>query len=225
MSKTRDRLTKGIGIFILVVVVGLFGLLVFNERNLRNNRSEREPMQHLGTLYGDGVEVDETEVTEEMRDEWVVAADRPRFLSIERLGIVNARVLEVGILDNGEMATPVNIFDTAWYRMSALPGQSGAMLVNGHNGGPTLDGVFKRLGELANGDEIVIERGDGEIFVFAVVENRVVNMDEARQLMGAMMESAEAGREGLNLITCIGEWIPSERTFDQRVFLRAVRIL
>jgi len=169
--------------------------------------------------------VDETPVSEEEAQAWIVGEDRPRFLSIARLGIVNARVREVGLTANGEVGTPVNIFDVAWYRYSAKPGSgSGAMLITGHNGGPTLDGVFKRLGELAIGDEIVVERGDGMMLRYRVVENRVVNMEEAAIGMASMMRSAEPEWEGLNLITCTGQWVQSGQTFDHRVFLRAVLI-
>ena len=86
--------------------------------------------------------------TEEEVVEYTVAADRPRYLSIERLGIVNARIISVGVKATGELATPNNIFDVGWYDASGKPGQGRTLVIDGHNGGPHVHGVFKDLPNL-----------------------------------------------------------------------------
>lgn len=167
-------------------------------------------------------EVSEEDVTEEQVVQHTVAADRPRYLTIERLGIRNARVLEVGLTSDGKMGTPAGIFDVGWYNVSGKPGGGGTMLMDGHNGGPTRDGVFKRLDALQNGDRIVIERGDGVKFTFEVVENKTMSLDEANNYMSTMQRTPEPGKESLSLITCTGEWTNVQRTYLSRAMVRAV---
>ena len=95
--------------------------------------------------------------TEEEVVEYTVAADRPRYLSIGRLGIVRARIIPVGVKPNGELGTPNNIFDVGWYESSGKPGQGGTLVIDGHNGGPHVHGVFKDLPDLK-----LIIMGNGE---------------------------------------------------------------
>ena len=128
---------------------------------------------------GQGEELIEVEPTEEEVREYVVAADRPRYLSVEKLGVEKARILPVGINPDGELGTPNNIFDVGWYESSGKPGQGKTMLIDGHNGGPHMHGVFKELPSLVAGDRIVVERGDGMMFTYAVVENIEVPLDRS----------------------------------------------
>lgn len=169
-------------------------------------------------------DVDETPVDEAAKAEHSVPPSHPKFLSIDKLGVHQSRVLPVGVKDTGELDSPLNIFDTGWHNESATPGTGvGAVLIDGHNGGPTTDGVFKRLPELRLGDEIVIERGDGEKFTYEVKENKSMSLEEANNGgMQMMAQSADIGKEGLNIITCVGRWIPKEQTYSDRQMLRAV---
>lgn len=169
-------------------------------------------------------ELIEVEPTEEEVHEYTVAADRPRYLSIEKLGISNARVLAIGINKKGELDTPNNIFDVGWYESSGKPGQGRTMLIDGHNGGPHVYGVFKRLPELAQGDIITVERGDGTVFRYQVIENNEVPLAESDRYMVTAMRSPESGRESLTLISCSGEWSQSQGTYLSRQFVRAVLV-
>lgn len=166
--------------------------------------------------------VDETEVTEDDLNNYTVAPDRPRFLIIEKLNI-KARVLEVGINNEGELATPRSIFDVGWYGLSAKPGEPGTMLIDGHNGGPTKVGVFKYTPSLKEGDIITIERGDGTIFNYSVVDNTTVPLDEADAYMETAQQSPTEASESITLITCTGEWSQPQQTYLARQFTRAVR--
>lgn len=156
--------------------------------------------------------------------EYIVAPDRPRYLSIAKLGITNARVLPMGINSRGELDTPVNIFDTGWYEASGKPGQGGTMLVDGHNGGPHVHGVFKELPTLVEGDIITIERGDGMIYRYAVVENITVPLEESDAYMAIAAKSPVPGEESISIITCTGEWSQQQQTYLSRQFVRAVLV-
>lgn len=169
-------------------------------------------------------EVDETPVSDTQIAEYTVAADRPRYLSISALGITNARVLPVGLSSSNQLQTPASIYDVGWYTGSGKPGSGGTLLIDGHNGGPTKTGVFKRLPELQVGSIITIERGDGTIFNYQVVENETLSLAEANAQMNKMLTSPRKGVESLSLITCTGEWSQVQKTYLSRQFLRAVLI-
>lgn len=169
------------------------------------------------------------ELVEEKPEEHVVAeytvpADHPRYLVIPKLGINNARVISVGINQKGQLGTPNNIFDVGWYDSSAKPGQDGTVLIDGHNGGPHVHGVFKDLPNLATGDVIMIERGDGLLFKYSVVENKSVLLDEADKYMATALKSPVPGKQSLTLITCTGEWSTERDTYLSRQFTRAVLV-
>ena len=169
-------------------------------------------------------ELIEEQPTETEVHEYTVAPDRPRYLTIERLGIYKARILAVGINAKGEMDTPRNVYDVGWYQDSGKPGMGGTMVIDGHNGGPHVRGVFKNLPSLVIGDIIQVDRGDGAIYKFAVVENKTVLLSEADAYMNIAMRSPEAGKESLTLITCTGEWSQVQGTYLSRQFTRAILV-
>jgi sortase (surface protein transpeptidase) len=99
------------------------------------------------------------------------------------------------------------------------------MLMDGHNGGITRNGVLAKLGTLQKSDIIEVERGDGRVFRYEVRENQSMDLEEVNTTgMKMMMQSAEVGKEALNLITCDGKWIPRYKQFDRRIMLRAVLV-
>ena len=128
----------------------------------------------------------------------------------------------MGVLTSGELDTPNNIFDVGWYNASGTPGSGRTLLIDGHNGGPNVVGVFKYLNQLEKGDQLVVERGDGALFTYSVVENNEVPLDAADDYMKTALTSAEPGTEGLTLISCIGEWSQTRQTYLSRQFVRAV---
>ena len=160
---------------------------------------------------------------QEVRD-YTVAADRPRYLSIDRLDITNARILPMGVNEAGELSTPNNIFDVGWYYSSGKPGQGGTLLIDGHNGGPHVQGVFKDLPALGEGDIIKIERGDGEIFRYSVVENKNIPLSESNDYMATAITSPMRGKESVTLISCAGEWSQAQGTYLSRQFVRAILV-
>lgn len=156
--------------------------------------------------------------------EYKVAADRPRYLSIDRLNINKARVLPMGLTKEGELSTPNNIFDVGWYYESGKPGKGGTLLIDGHNGGPHVQGVFKALPSLSEGDIVIIERGDGTVFKYSVVENISVPLSEANDYMAKAVKSPTMGKESVTLISCTGEWSQKQKTYMSRQFVRAILV-
>ena len=168
-------------------------------------------------------DVEETPVDETDVIQHKVSESEPRTISIPSLDIEDSRVLPVGLGKNGEPETPTNVHDTGWYNKSAQPGDlTSALLVNGHSAGPSQDGVFKQLPKLTKGSDIVIERGDGELFTYEVHEVKVVTLSELqRDGMKALSASIDPVMQGLNIMSPTGNWIPAKETYDKRVVVRA----
>ena len=214
-----EKILVGVLVFILGVFFVKTALWEYSYYSEKEGSTRAEAVNNLGAS---APEVDETPVSEEARAEHTVPADHPRYLSIQKLGIKNARVLSMGVLASGELDTPNNIFDVGWYNASGTPGSGRTLLIDGHNGGPNIVGVFKYLNQLEKGDEIVVERGDGALFTYSVVENNVVPLADSDAYMKTAMTSAKPGTEGLTLISCVGEWSQTRQTYLSRQFTRAV---
>lgn len=184
-----------------------------------------EPPIPVAALVAADPTVDESEVSAQQIIEHTVPAAQPRYISIPSLSVSKTRVFSVGVDEANMLGSPANINDAAWYDKSATPGSGGVVLIDGHNGGISKDGVFANLGTLQRGAIIEVERGDGERFRYEVRENQSMALDEVNASgMKMMMESAESGKEALNLITCDGKWVPQYKQFDRRIMLRAVLI-
>ena len=208
------------GVLLILFLVFLIRVATFEQ----GYYSEKEGSERAVTEQVDNRELDETEPTEAEVAEYTVAPDRPRYLSIEKLGITNSRILPMGVNTSGELDTPNNIFDVGWYESSGKPGEGGTMLIDGHNGGPHVYGVFKRLPELTTGDIIQVERGDGKIFNYKVVENVSVPLSDSDKYMATAAKSPETGKESVTLISCTGEWSQAQGTYLSRQFTRAILV-
>lgn len=210
----------------LIAIFGIF-LLAFFVRVATFEDSyyrEKEGSERAEAVAVGDELLEEEQPTETQVEEYTVAADRPRYLSIPKLGITNSRVIAVEVKSNGELGTPNNIFDVGWYESSGKPGKGKTMVIDGHNGGPHVHGVFKDLPNLVAGDIIKIERGDGTVFNYKVVENKTVALSEADSYMKTAFRSPEPGKESLTLISCTGEWSQKQGTYLSRQFTRAVLI-
>ena len=208
------------GVLLILFLVFLIRVATFEQ----GYYSEKEGSERAVTEQVDNRELDETKPTETEVAEYTVAPDRPRYLSIEKLGITNSRILPMGVNTSGELDTPNNIFDVGWYESSGKPGGGGTMLIDGHNGGPHVYGVFKRLPELTTGDIIQVERGDGKVFKYKVVENVSVPLSDSDKYMATAAKSPETGKESVTLISCTGEWSQAQGTYLSRQFTRAILI-
>jgi LPXTG-site transpeptidase (sortase) family protein len=143
----------------------------------------------------------------------------PRILRIGKIG-VEAKVLSLSIGANNQLRAPASIFDAGWYNGSALPGESGAVLIDGHVHGPTKPGVFVGLKKLKTGDAITLERGDGKVFTYRVAKMQSYAKDAVD--MGAAFSSAEPGKPGLNIITCDGAYDDAGH-YENRLVVFAVQ--
>jgi sortase (surface protein transpeptidase) len=127
---------------------------------------------------------------------------------------VDAAIEQVGIDAEGNMATPEDPWNTAWYAPGSRPGQRGNAAIAGHvdyHGiGPV---VFWRLNELVPGDEVFVDTDAGQTLRFVVNDSTYYRPESAplERIFGT------SNTPNLNLITCGGTFNPTTRQYDQRL--------
>jgi sortase (surface protein transpeptidase) len=137
----------------------------------------------------------------------------PVLLTIPSLDI-KAKVQYVGVNAKGNMGTPNNFKDVSWYKPGAVPGEVGSAVMAGHvDNGLALSGVFKHLEDIQVGEVVEVERKDGVKLKFIV---EAVKMYPYKDVPVASVFTSKSGAH-LNLVTCVGAWIPGQKTYDQRL--------
>ncbi len=151
--------------------------------------------------------------------------DSPVRLMIPELNI-DASFQDTGLAADGTMEVPSTIYKAGWFTGSARPGEKGVAIVTGHvaqirGGVVTKPGVFSNLYQLHAGDTLSVLNDRGETIQFVVREVR--SYDPTADATAVF--SATDGGAHLNLITCEGTWVPSEKSYTERlvVFTDAVQ--
>lgn len=144
----------------------------------------------------------------------------PMRLEIPKIS-VNAPVDSVGLTPDGAVGVPVGPIDVAWFDLGPRPGDDGNAIIDGHyghwiNGGGS---VFDNLNKLSPGDKIYIVDGTGATVTFVVRKLQTYTQNEsAREVF-----ISSDGKAHLNLITCQGTWIESQKTYTNRLVVFADR--
>jgi sortase (surface protein transpeptidase) len=131
---------------------------------------------------------------------------------------VEARVQRVGITGRGNIGIPTNYTDVAWYQGGPVPGVPGMAIFDGHaDNGLGMDGVFKRLGSLQAGQEVLVRNRDGSTLRFVIYDV------QSYPYQSVPMHDILAPRDTaeLALISCEGTWLKQLRTYDRRVVVYA----
>ncbi|MGE5540688.1 MAG: class F sortase [Bacillota bacterium] len=141
--------------------------------------------------------------------------EEPDRLIIPSLSI-DANVQQVGLTKAGNMGIPSNFKDVAWYKYGTAPGQKGSAVIDGHvDNGLALPGVFKHLGDIAVGDTVQVHTKQGSTLTFAVDEIERYPKDAVP--LDKVFSRADTAR--LTLITCTGDWVQAQRTYDTRLIV------
>lgn len=142
----------------------------------------------------------------------------PARLKIPSIG-VDANVEQVGQKADGSMATPTEFADVGWYALGGRPGAAGNAVFAGHvNNALTKAGVFGHLSQVHLGDYVTVADKDGRTLVYKVTAIDEYPADQAP----AASIFAATGPSQLVLITCDGDWVSSQKTFDKRFVVTAV---
>jgi LPXTG-site transpeptidase (sortase) family protein len=140
----------------------------------------------------------------------------PLKLAIPKIG-VDAPVVPVWTeVDTGRMASPGTATDVGWW--AGREAGKGNLLLDGHHDWNGKVGVFYRLPELEEGDEVVVTgKSPKDTLTYRVVwvKNYDRNID-ATDLLGN-----KTGKQMATLITCGGTFDTIARTHRERVVARA----
>ncbi len=131
---------------------------------------------------------------------------------------VDASVEYVGITSNKAMDTPKEANKVGWFNLSAIPGQAGSSVINGHFGYKNKKpAVFDNLSKIKKGDKIYIEDEEGVVITFVVLKLKSYGRnDNASEVFASNDAKAR-----LNLITCAGDWDPIAKTHSNRLVVFA----
>lgn len=143
----------------------------------------------------------------------------PTSITIDGIGVAEAPVRDVGVRPDGEMEIP-GASDVGWYRFNPTPGEVGSAVLAAHiqyNGKP---GVFRYLGDVEVGDEVVVHFDDGSQTGFQVVELAQYDKEE----LPTDRVFAKDGEPILTLITCGGDFNRSLNSYEDNIVVYAVPI-
>lgn len=128
----------------------------------------------------------------------------PINIEIPTIG-VDAYVVDLGLDDSRRMEVPTHFPDAGWWTGSAEPGEVGPSVIVGHVASRRGKGVFYRLSELAEGDQVLIERVDGPTARYVVQWSATY----AKDRFPTNLVYGPTDEPTLRLVTCAG-------TFDRR---------
>lgn len=143
--------------------------------------------------------------------------EQPARLIIPTLKI-DAKIQKIGLskTGNGSMGIPTNFTDVAWYKHGVIPGAPGSAVIAGHlNGKNVPRAVFYNLNRLRIGDLVMVVDQAGLTWSFRVTSRRLFNYNDS----AADVFLGDASKQRLNLITCAGNWLKSQKLYNKRIVI------
>ncbi len=207
-----NRFIMGMAVIVFVVGIGV------SVQSFKVNKKISEKVSAQNNVQSSD-EISEDEPSDEEKRSYSVSPDHPRMIYIPSIN-VNSRVKQVGVNAEGQLDVPGNVFDTAWYKESAIPGTlGGSTVIDGHVSGPTQKGAFYNLKNVKDGDKITIEKGNGNKINYKVKKVEIVETSKVD--MANILVPLTPGSHGLNLISCTGKYNEQSKDFEQRVLVFA----
>lgn len=143
----------------------------------------------------------------------------PVGLTIDGIAVIDAPVIPVGVLDNGEMEIPGRN-EVGWYRYGPTPGAEGSSVLAAHIAFDNRPGVFRRLARLELGDLATVSFADGTTQTFEIIE-----LDQyAKEELPFDRVFSKDGEPVLTLITCGGEFNRSLASYDDNIVAYATPV-
>lgn len=138
----------------------------------------------------------------------------PMRLRIPSIG-VDTYFVRLGLKPNREIEVPAGYEEVGWYINGPTPGEIGPAVVLGHVGFEWRRGVFYPLGKIQIGDEIEVERQDGQVAVF-----RVDKIEEYPQSsFPTSLVYGDIDYAGIRLITCSGSFDAASQRYDSNLIV------
>lgn len=148
---------------------------------------------------------------------WEGKQDEPKLIKIPSIGVLGF-IQKMGVDQFEQVASPTNIHLAGWFIQSVKPGQPGLGIINGHVDGRRSPGIFKDLPKMEKGEEIAIQLGDGRVVSYVVLGVKEYEKDSAHSALFSQDPSVSSQ---LNIITCSGNFLPEQDTYDKRTIVTA----
>lgn len=147
---------------------------------------------------------------------YLLPASAPVRVQIPAIG-VDSPLVGLGLRADGTMQVPAAGFPAGWFTGAPTPGELGPSIIAGHVDWAGEPGVFYRLRDLAEGDQVTVQRTDGSVAVFLVTRVEQFPKDEfPTELVYGDLDFA-----GLRLITCGGSFDRGERSYVDNIVVFA----
>jgi hypothetical protein len=143
----------------------------------------------------------------------------PRHIRIPAIA-VSARVIPLGLNQDGTMQTPRSFSVAGWYKPWREPGERGSAVITGHVDSVSGPAVFYRLRELRRGNIIRITRADRSVVRFRVegLERWPKAAFPSRRVFRPTHIST------LRLVTCSGNFDASTGHYVDNTIVYAARV-
>lgn len=210
MDKRKAKIGLILVMWLVIGIGSSFLFLVMARSNAAN----------LGFPFGDREEEAVTQITDTAPPSDIGPVSGPSTLKIPKLNI-DANIQHVGLTAKGNMGVPTGKnkwIDVAWYKLGPKPGEVGNAAISGHvDNALGMNAIFSNLDQLNTGDEIIIRDTSGKDIKFRVTH--IGTYDYKNAPLNEIFGTTEKRR--LNLITCTGDWIQSEKTYSHRLVVYA----
>lgn len=146
----------------------------------------------------------------------------PVGLAVPAIDVRTGPLLDLGIDDAGALEVPPDAATAGWFSLAPTPGTRGPAVIAAHVDYAGVPGVFRRLGDLAPGDEVTITRADGTDAVFATYRvDRYAKSEFPTERVYGDTDGPE-----LRLITCGGAFDSRSGHYQDNVvaYARLVRV-
>ncbi|WP_436531858.1 class F sortase [Actinoplanes sp. HUAS TT8] len=130
---------------------------------------------------------------------------------------VDVPLTGLGQQADGTMQVPTDAKTVGWYTGAPTPGALGPAVLAGHVDYKNKPGTFNKLTDLRPGDSVNVDRADGSMAMFTVVE--VVRYAKARFPTEAVYGAIN--RAGLRLITCGGDFDRAAGHYEDNIVVFA----
>jgi hypothetical protein len=187
------------------VAVAFGAVLVFAAAGCATTR-------HATAVQASAAQVRSVRAVRELTSGPLMGSSAPVKVTIPKLGITTG-VMALGLLPDGSMAVPPNADIVGWFTGAPTPGSLGPAVLAGHEDWNGKDGAFAHIGHLRAGDQIVVNRADGSVAVFAVT--KVLEYQKTQFPTQAVYGPID--RAGLRLITCGGPFDSSTHHYRDNV--------
>jgi len=129
---------------------------------------------------------------------------------------VDTKVEYIGLTPAGAIGAPESAYTVSWFTQGARPGEKGSAIISGHSG-IWKDGthsIFDNLKTLIVGDIVKVRDDAGVERSFRIKKMAIYDKDAS---VPELFQKSD--RAYVNIITCYGTWLPSQKTYDRRLIV------